>query len=132
MHLSQIQEILFIEYKKNGYFDMWNYIPIDANLEQLNFMPLKDTNREQRIRDIAELGLVSTEVTEAIEEVRGNWRIESDDNNFIKFNPLSKECADIIIRTLNFMSRKGFDAEKTILHKNKINLKREKLHGRNV
>lgn len=120
MHLAQIQKILFIEYNDNGYCSMWNPKMYDKN------------EQEQRIRDIAELGLIGTEISEAIEEVRGNWKIKSDDNLLLKFTPLSKECADIIIRTLNFMSRKGFDAEKTILHKNKINLKRGKLHGRKV
>lgn len=132
MHLSQIQKILFVEYKKNGYFDMWNYVPLNADIEQLNFMIQKDIDREQKIRDIAELGLVSTEVTEAIEDVRGHWKPESDDNKILKFSPLAFECADIIIRTINFMSRKNINAEKIILHKNKINLKRGILHGRQV
>lgn len=97
--------------------------------------------QDSKIRDIAELGLITTEVSEAIESVRNFWK-EDDTNNFegindlqqsIKHNSdLAKECADIIIRTLNFMSRKGFDAEKVILHKNKINLNRGLLHGKSV
>lgn len=99
MHLSQIQKILFIEYKENGYFDMWNTHGFDS--------------QDKKIRDIAELGLITTEIAEAIEIVRQFWREESQES--IKFSDLGFECADVIIRTLNFMSRKELNAEKIIL-----------------
>lgn len=115
MHSKQLQEILFIEYKKNGYLDMWNY-PIS-----------NDNLRSQRIFDIAELGLIVTEISEAQEIIRN-----TKDTNWAN-RRLKNECADIIIRTLNFMSRKGFnDAEKIILHKNKQNFRRDYLHGKRV
>lgn len=133
MKLSEIQKIVFIEYKNNGYFDMWNYVPHNANVEQLEFMSLKTIEKEQKIRDIAELGLINTEVSEAIELVRSFWKErETINSKPIEGYQLENECSDIIIRTLNFMSRKGFNAEKSILHKNKINLNRKKLHGRGV
>ena len=112
MNLSEIQKIVFIEYKQNGYLNMWN-------LHGFNEQDIK-------IRDIAELGLITTEVSEAIESVRSHWKDDIDISN------LQNECADVIIRTLNFMSRKGFNAEKIILYKNKINLNRGLLHGKSV
>src|SRR3972149_8250723 len=114
MNLSEIQSIVFIEYRNNGYLEMWDYPTIHNERLQ-----------SQMIFDIAELGLITTEKVEAIEFVRNN-KIEVCNN----FSDLAKECSDIIIRTLNFMSRKGFDAEKVILHKNKININRGKLHGK--
>jgi hypothetical protein len=113
MDLSKIQSIVFIEYKKNGYLDMWNS-PIMENETQT-----------QKIFDIAELSLISTEVSEAIENIRSELRPEA-------IIHLKNECADILIRTLNFMSRKGFNAEKIILHKNKINMNRGYLHDKIV
>jgi hypothetical protein len=77
----------------------------------------------QKIRDIAELSLVTTEVTEAIEEIR---------NHNTNIDNLGFECADIIIRTLNFMTRKGLNANNYIINKSKKNLLRKKLHNRDV
>jgi hypothetical protein len=77
----------------------------------------------QKIRDIAELSLVTTEVTEAIEEIR---------NRNTNIDNLGFECADIIIRTLNFMTRKGLNANNYIITKSKKNLLRKKLHNRDV
>ena len=114
MELSQIQKIVFVEYKENGYLSMWQ--------PKAWF----ETDYNQRIRDIAELSLIVTEVSEAIEEIRKPKHEER------RIPELAKECADIIIRTLNFMSRKEFNAEKIILHKNKININRGKLHGKCV
>lgn len=114
MELSQIQKIVFVEYKNNGYLSLWNPKTYCV------------TDLDQRIRDIAELGLIGTEVSEAIEEVR---KPKHDER---RIPELAKECADIIIRTLNFMSRKDFNAEKVILHKNRINVKRGNLHGKSV
>jgi len=100
--MNELQEILFKEYVKNGYLEMWNNIEFP------------------HIFDIAELSLINTEVSEAIEEIRGN-------NDLKK---IGLECADIIIRTLNFMTRKGLDAKFYILKKHKKNLKRGLLHGK--
>lgn len=108
-NLSTIQEKVFKEYIENGYLDEWTEKNSDVEL--------------QKKLDIAELGLITTEVAEAIEEVREK---ELDLNN------LSTECADIIIRTLNFMSRKGIPATFWVLEKDKKNNKRGKRHGRAI
>jgi hypothetical protein len=109
-NLNDIQSELFEEYIKNGYLEIWT-----------NGFRNND-NSKQSIRDIAELGLVVTEVAEAMEEIR---QPKNEDDLFI-------ECADIIIRVLNFMTRKGANAEYFISLKNKVNLEREKLHGKEV
>jgi hypothetical protein len=44
----------------------------------------------------------------------------------------SFECADIIIRLMNFCSRNDIDLQTAILEKNKKNLTRGKLHGKTV
>lgn len=105
--IREIQDLVFQEYRKNGYEESWT-----AN---------NSTNGiRQEVFDIAELGLIITEVSEAIEEIR---------NNGLSCN---YELADIIIRVLNFSSRKDIDIEKAILEKNKINLERGLLHGKSV
>lgn len=110
MDLKDIQSKLFEEYKKNGYLEMWT----DGFRN--------NDNQKQSIRDIAELGLIVTEISEAMEEIR-----EPKNNS-----DLFIECSDIIIRTLNFMTRKGANAEYFILEKDNINNLREKLHGKEV
>jgi NTP pyrophosphatase (non-canonical NTP hydrolase) len=107
--LSKIQDKVFDEYIKNGYLEEWTADPVNDDL--------------QKKLDIAELGLITTEITEAIEEVR---------EKEVNLNNLSTECADIIIRTLNFMSRKGIPATFWILEKDKKNHNRGKRHGRAV
>ena len=67
------------------------------------------------VGDIAELGLISgEEIGEAQMAIRKK--------NTKGDHGLEMECADILIRTLCFMSRKGIDAEKAI----------EKAHQKNV
>lgn len=110
MELNKIQKLVLEEYRKNGYLYMWN------SFERL---------QPSSIGNIAELGLITTEVTEAMEALRSN-----------KYEPtiteenLGIECADIIIRVLNFMSRKHLDAEEFILKAHKKNMKRGKFHGK--
>lgn len=107
--LRELQKKVYEEYVKNGYDKFWS-IPKSGIHNNLNI---------ESIIDIAELGMINTEVSEAIEK------------SFIKDNPsLGFECADIIIRTLNFMSRKGLDAEFYIERKNNTNIERGYLHGK--
>lgn len=103
MDLKEIQDLVFQECIANGYVKLWN--------------------KHKKIGDIAELGLIPTEVTEAQELIRNK--------NTDRYK-LGLECADIIIRTLNFMSRKNLSADFFIQQKNQINLTRETLHGRDV
>ena len=77
-------------------------------------------SQEQKIYDIAEVGLINTEVSELLESIRKNL-----DNQ-------GEEIADIIIRVMNYATRKGFNVGYLIEVKNEINMKRGKLHGKSV
>ena len=78
MNLQELQQFLYREYQANGYPDSFN--------------------KYQKMGDIAELGLITTEIAEAIEEIRIH--------GVTSFETLYTECADIIIRTMNFMTTK--------------------------
>lgn len=105
--LRDIQKLVYKEYLKNGYLENWNI--------------------HKQVGDIAELGLIISEVSEAMEIIRKNNNLEIWRNMELK-----KECADIVIRVMNFMSRKGLDLQTAILEKNKKNLKRGYLHDKQV
>jgi len=105
MKLWKIQRMVFEEYKKNGYLEEWTN---------------PDILTQAKI-DIAELGLVVTEISEAMEECRN-----------IDNQKLGYELADIIIRVLNFASRKSIDIQSHVIAKHQMNLKRGKLHGRQI
>lgn len=109
-NLREIQKIVFEEYKKNGYLLNWG---------------CHTPNIQPKI-DLAELGLIVTEVSEAMEAIRTIPNLQQQKTN------LGFECADIIIRTLNFMSRNAIDATFFINAKNEINMNRGKLHGKAV
>ena len=106
MDLGEIQALVFEEYKKNGYLEEWT---------------VKDELTQRKI-DIAEIGLITTECAEAIEECR-NEQLDGS---------LAYELADIVIRTLNFATRKQINLEAFILEKHKRNMRRDKLHGRKI
>lgn len=113
--LEYLQKEVFKEYSKNGYILSWSilenqYTELQAKL------------------DIAELGLITTEIAEAMEEIRNK---EKNDRE-TQLDRLGLECADIIIRTLNFMSRNAINATYYINKKIEINNKRTKLHDRFV
>lgn len=114
--LKEIQELVYEEYKKNGYLMMWIFPKVNLGEGFYNY------KHYQKIFDIAELGLISTEVSEAIEGIRKN---DSEYNIMI-------ECADIIIRVLNFMNRKNYYADTFILIKHEKNLKRGLLHDKEI
>jgi NTP pyrophosphatase (non-canonical NTP hydrolase) len=105
LELKELQKKVFEEYKKNGYLLFWTYGDISEN--------------DQTKSMIAELGMINTEISEAIEKC-----FRKDHQN------IGFECADIIIRTLNFMSRLGLDAEFYIERKNNTNFERGYLHGK--
>ena len=73
------------------------------------------------IAQLAEVGLIHTEVGESQEEVR----------NMDK-ERLAKELAGTIIRIMCFASRKGINLEKYIFMENDKNLTRERIHGRKL
>lgn len=103
MDFGELQKLVFYEYQENGYLEMWN-------------------QGDHNMNTLAELGLIVTEVAEAMEEVR------SGGEGFLK----GEELADIIIRTMNIASRLGLDLEAWIHIKNEHNLKRGKLHGKTI
>ena len=107
--LTYIQALVLIEYKENGYLDMWTK---------------GRNNQEQKIYDIAELSLIMTEVSELIEYIRKGKKPDDDKYCY--------ELAEIIIKTLNYCSRKGINIEKRIIEKNAINCNRVYLHGKEV
>jgi len=113
MNLTEIQKLVYEEYTKNGYLGMFTVC--DENVY----------NELQRLVDIAELGLIDTEVSEAIEDVRKLGYP-------LLLEELGIELSDVIIRALNFASRKGIDIEPHLLRKHYKNMSREKKHGKKV
>jgi len=113
MHLREIQRIVFIEYKKNGFLSRW----------QRASKALRAINMEG-VADIAEIGLFTEEVGEAFKPIMrknmGGLRKEA----------LKKELADIIIRVLNFASRHHIDMQEAIIEKHQDNMRRKKLHSK--
>jgi NTP pyrophosphatase (non-canonical NTP hydrolase) len=103
MTLREIQEEHFKVSTQKGYTENWN--------------------KAGKMGDLAELGLIVTEISEAMEEIR---------KHKINKNNLSEECADIIIRTMNFMSRKGLDLDIALWLKNNKNKNRKWLHGKAI
>lgn len=101
MEFKDLQKLVYEEYKRNGFEAFFN--------------------KYNKCGDIAEIGLITSEIGEALDYCR-------DENE--KF--LSVELADIIIRVLNFCNRKNIDLEFFILAKNRINKNRSKFHGKKV
>ena len=105
-----MMKLVWKEYEKNGYCEMW---------EKARKILAK--HGITGIVELAEVGLFVTEIAEAMEEIRnGNKKKEGT------------EHADAIIRIMNYCTRMGIPLEKAILAKHEKNLKREKLHGREV
>jgi len=112
VHVSEVQALVYEEYKKNGYLERWN------KAEKV----LNETMGAGEIASLAEIGLFSTEKAESMEALR-----DKDEKG-----ELGSELADIIIRVLNFASRKGLDMERELLRKHERNMAREHLHGRHI
>ena len=112
--LSEIQSLVFQEYESNGYLKMW------TDTENPNLY-----TQRQRLLDIAEIGLINTEVSEAMEAVRKfGYPMLLDE--------LGEELSDVIIRVMNVASRKGISLEPYLINKHKKNLERGKNHGKEV
>jgi len=103
VEFREIQRMVFEEYKKNGYLERW------SRAEEL----LEEEMSCGEIVSIAEVGLFAAEVVECIEALRD-----------AEISELGYELADIVIRVMNFASRKGIDLERFIIAKHKENLKR--------
>jgi len=109
--IDEIQHRIHKEYKKNGYLAKWT----------------ATNKQDQQIFDVAELGLIDTEVSEAIEEIR-----KKDINEEERLTALGFEMADIIIRAMNFCSRKGIRVSFHVINKDIINSERGELHGKGL
>jgi len=110
MKFKEIQKLVFAEYVKNGYALRWTKEYLIEHPEELDL-----------VIDLAEVGLFVTEISELMEDIR-----DANKEHY------GEEGADIIIRVLNYFSRKGIDVEPYILEKHEKNLKRGELHGRKV
>ena len=115
MKINELQKIVYEEYKNNGYLDMWS--TEDA--------PPKNYSQAQRLMDLAEVGLFNTEVSEALEVIR-------EYSYPMILDKLGEELSDIIIRVLNFASRKGIDVEPHLILKHEANLERGERHGKKI
>jgi len=137
--VNDLQEMVFEEYKKNGYYDMWELIELRQLLRKhehlLGFISGGMLKQLQNISDVGEVGLINTEVSELLEIIRKQEKIvnEAIANDVSPIpNPINMmglECADIVIRVLNFCSRKNINVSDYIVKKHEINLQRKKLHG---
>ena len=110
MKISELQKLVFQEYKRNGYAERWSKEYLIEHPEELDL-----------VIDLAEVGLFVTEVAELMEDIRD-----------AKIEHYGEEGSDVVIRLLNFFNRKGIDIEPYILAKHEKNMKRERLHGRKV
>lgn len=100
MKLSELKERVYSEYVNNGYFDFWEKGSLIHS-------------------DLAESGMIGSEVGELQEAIFKGEK-----------HKIGSECADIIIRTLNFCTRKKIDIESELKAKSKINDNRGYLHGK--
>jgi hypothetical protein len=107
--LRELQLKLYEEYSQNGYRDMWDSADRSCELAGLG-----------KIGTLGELGLITSEVAEAMEYVR-DQRLPHE---------FGEELVDVIIRTLNLMTRLGFNAQMFMEQKHEKNLTRGHLHGR--
>ena len=105
MEFKDVQQTVYDEYIKNGYLDEWVHPDF----------------KQQWKNNLAEAGLIHTEVTELQEAIR--------DFNTEK---ITLECADIIIRTMNLCSRMGILLYEGIITKHHENLRRGRLHERQI
>ena len=113
MEFSEIQKLVYEEYIKNGYVNMWTICPSNVY------------TKEQRLMDIAEVGLFNTEVSETMEAIRKfSYPMLLDE--------IGEELSDIVIRVLNFASRKGIQLEPYLIAKHEKNLQRGKNHGKEI
>jgi len=110
MNVWELQKLVFQEYIKNGYSERWTQ-------EYFKSHPIEF----ELLIDLAEVGLINTEVSELLEDIRTN-----------SIEKYGEECADIVIRVMNWCTRKGIDLGIHILNKHEKNKNREYLHGKAI
>lgn len=76
------------------------------------------------------LGLISTEVAEAMEELREAEHLSLRVNDEGKLEGLPSELADIVIRCLDAAEWAGFDLMEIVRRKHEYNTGRDPLHGK--
>ena len=148
MELNEAKELVYEEYIKNKYKEMWedpeksgdeilslfvlshDVFALAKKMEHIrdgnptHFLKEDNPSNEEfkKFSEIAELCLIVTEIAEALEEVLAGNRSKAD-----------IEYIDIIIRAWNGMSRNSKGNFEEILKKKHLkNMSREALHGRKV
>ena len=106
----ELMDLVHKEYIKNGYAERWSIEYLMTHPDEL-----------QLVIDIAEASLISTEVTELVEDIR-----DANKEHY------PEESADIAIRLFNFCTRNNIDLVGAIQDKHEKNLQREILHSRKV
>jgi len=110
MRFDALQELAFEGYVEKGYKAAWEKACAILKPHGLD-----------RLIDLAEVGLFTTEVTEAQEEIR-----DDDPEKEVK------ELAGLFIRMSNYAMRHGYDLEAAIIAEALRNLTREHLHKRKI
>lgn len=103
MEFNLIKDLVYITYCEKGFYQEFeNVKPYAYGM-------------------LAEIGLINTEVSEALEKVRkGDWQA------------LAEELADIVIRAMNCASRFKINLEQAITDKDVDNQQRPEKHGNKV
>ena len=103
MNLDELRELVYEEYVKNGFEERWNLV------------------RPKEVGDIAEVGMIMTEISGVIEAIRVKDGLK-----------VCHDLADAAIRLMNFATRHHIDLERLILLANETNRTRLRLHGKEV
>jgi len=108
MKIKRLQHEAFQTYKDNEFLGAWTVEEFLSNPDVM-----------AHTVNIAEASQIMTEIAELIEDVRKNT-----------VDHYGEECADIVIRVMNFCSRNGIDLEYELEEKIKANKLRAKRHGK--
>jgi len=91
----------------------------------------KILNSVLTLMDVAEVGLIGEEVGELLEAIRKDYPMTTEQKTK-DVTSIGEECADIVIRVMNFCNRRNIDLQEEIGKKNKYNMTRTRLHGKRV
>ncbi len=149
MELNELQKLLYQEYTKNGYAEMWqgeeDGKPSTLKRRSIaaifllwpSLQKLSDSAENCRNGVTADLETKSLHETdfEKVSVVAELILIATEINEAVEAilagEDPSKEYSDIVIRTLNAYTRAtGKNLEDVIVEKHHINLSRKHLHGR--
>jgi NTP pyrophosphatase (non-canonical NTP hydrolase) len=113
MDFKELQKLVYKSYVDNGFCGTWE--------EASNILKKSHKPELHKLIDLAECGLITTEVSETLEEIR------NDDKEKI-----AKELAGCIIRIMNFATRLNIDLEPFIVSEELRNRNRGNHHGRKI